>query len=63
MHTATDRRYLAQCQGKKPFTDRDVAFRTARRKGRHAYRCKFCGNWHVGNGGHKKKRPHVELEE
>jgi len=45
----------AMCTGKHQF-DRAVAFEVARRMRRraretepaHAYRCRFCGGWHVG---------------
>jgi hypothetical protein len=51
-----------QCHGKHRFEDggfaKKVAKQSARRKDSKAsaYRCMFCGGWHVGNGGQKKQR-------
>lgn len=43
---------LAQCAGKKRFPNGTLAHRAlkGRRKikGREAYRCEFCGGWHLG---------------
>lgn len=51
-------RRWAQCVGKHPYAAADTAWRVARRQGHGltAYRCRFCGFWHIG---HKKrgKRP------
>lgn len=42
----------AQCKGKQRLTSPQLAWRISRRKktpGRGAYRCAFCGGWHLGN--------------
>lgn len=42
----------SQCEGKKPFLCRPLAMKAAgRRKGRQAYRCRYCRFWHVGTRG------------
>ncbi len=38
---------LALCEGKIAM-DAPHAFAAAKRKKRSAYKCRFCGKWHVG---------------
>ena len=53
-----EERRLACCEGKQPFQSMSAAQRAihppARRDGVQAYRCKACGNWHVGRSGKNK---------
>ncbi|WP_448191894.1 hypothetical protein [Azospirillum sp. sgz301742] len=39
---------LAGCVGKHPYPNPTLAWRVARKYGCAAYRCAFCGRWHVG---------------
>lgn len=46
--------YRAQCAGKEAFQTPQLAWRVLlrrpdRREGREAYRCRFCGRFHIGN--------------
>ena len=60
-------RIAAQCTGKVAFSAQRIAKEAAhRRKGRVAYRCKFCFHWHVGTPPQQekkftKRRKRVEL--
>lgn len=48
---------LTACHGKAAFISICLARKAAaRRKGRNVYRCKSCGNWHVGSTDFDKKR-------
>ncbi len=50
-------RRQSSCEGKERFATLELARRVARRHGgfgktrrkRQAYRCDFCGGWHVGS--------------
>lgn len=45
------------CVGKERFRSARIAWEAAgRRPGRNAYRCPFCGSWHVGSRLSKKGR-------
>lgn len=49
----------ATCTGKERMAAQSAKKAAKRIKGRHAYRCKYCKGWHVGNGqsgGLKRKR-------
>lgn len=47
----------AGCTGKAPFESRALAEKVAlrrRKQGKrdnHAYKCRFCGKWHIGTSG------------
>jgi len=41
-------RYASQCQGNKGLPNSEIAFRLAKKKGCSAYKCKYCGSWHIG---------------
>lgn len=45
------------CTGKAQYTRKEAARVARRRLGRYSsYRCKFCGAWHVGHSGAKKRK-------
>lgn len=49
----------SQCEGKQRFDRPDLAHKAAKRKnGRSAYRCNYCGGWHVGS---ERPRAHKRL--
>lgn len=40
---------VAGCEGKVKYRDRSIAERVAKkRKKLHAYKCEFCGEYHIG---------------
>lgn len=50
--------YLAQCEGKvawPSYAQAHAAFRHARNKRRHIYRCRYCHQYHVGSGAPDRK--------
>jgi len=45
----TDSTCKAACEGKERFATWSLAHHVAKRKrGCEAYRCRFCGHWHIG---------------
>lgn len=51
---------LAQCEGKSAFTSAALARRVSKKiKGVVAYRCGYCGKWHVGTPT-KQPRPRID---
>jgi len=43
------KRYQAQCEGKHRFSSPSLAHQTMRHNDMQAFKCKFCGSWHVAH--------------
>lgn len=52
------KRYQSMCEGKDKFASPVLAHSTMRHRDMTAYKCRFCGSWHVAHSRQKLRTHH-----
>lgn len=56
------RRYQSMCEGKYRFASPSLAHQTMRHRDMQAFKCKFCGSWHVAHMDRNRRLRGVDMK-